>query len=316
MPVTLPVSFTRISTNGISLRVALGGEGPLVVLLHGFPETWWSWRHQIPALVEAGFRVAAVEQRGYGQSDAPHPIEAYDTVTLAEDIVGILKALGAERAHIVGHDWGSLVAWHFAWLHPELTASVTGMSVPWFGRGEVSAFDMLDRAWAGRFFYIRYFQAEGVAEAAFDADPARALRTMITYFGSRDLPTLPDDGRGLLDLVADPGLPAWLSPEDFAPYVEAFEHSGFRGPLNWYRNFQRTWELTADKGVGAIDRPALFISGDADPVISMAPGMVEAMHMLVADLRGAHFFPGSHWLPMENPAPVTETLVRFLRSFD
>lgn len=304
----------EIDTNGVVLKAVAMGEGPLVVLLHGFPESWYSWRHQMPALATAGYRVVALQQRGYTGSSAPDDVAAYDTVELAADVAGAIAALGEDSAFVIGHDWGCNVAWHIAWLHPERVRAVAGISVPWVGRPDAPVLDLLDQIFAGRFFYMRYFQQPGRAEADLEQDVPASLRRLIDYFGAgaEKYFQQADDGRGIGDRVADVPLPGWMSETEFIHYVEEFEQSGFRGPLNWYRNFTRTWERTAGKGPGVITRPAMFMAGESDPVIGMLPGMIDIMRQLIPDLQKVEIVPGTHWLPMEDPETVNRSLVAFL----
>lgn len=304
----------HIDTNGVRLKAAVQGEGPLVILLHGFPESWYSWRHQMSALANAGYQVVALQQRGYAGSTAPSDIAAYDAVELAADVAGAIEALGEQQAFVIGHDWGCNVAWHTAWLHPDCVRAVAGISVPWVGRPDAPVLDLLNQVFAGRFFYMRYFQQPGVAEADLEQNVAASLRRLIDFFGAGAARYFAesDDGRGLGDRVSDVPLPEWLSEDEFAHYVAEFEQSGFRGPLNWYRNFTRTWERTAGMGPGIITRPAMFLAGETDPVIGMMPGMIDAMRQLIPDLRKVELVPGTHWLPMEDPETVNRVLLEFL----
>jgi pimeloyl-ACP methyl ester carboxylesterase len=319
-------NFQLIETNGVRLRTVVEGKGPLVVLLHGWPQCWYLWRHQIAPLVEAGFQVAVPDQRGYGGSDRPAEIEAYNILELTSDVVGIADALGHERFIVVGHDWGAPVAWHTALLHPERVRAVAGLSVP-YTRGKART--MTQQEFHGdNFWYWVYFQQPGVAEAELEADIRKSLRTV--YFTvSGDLPAELRPGRKpvtakFLDGMSDPievngELPAWLTEEDLDYYVAQFEQSGFRGPLNWYRNIDRNIDLTPQLDsleTGKIEQPSFFIAGTKDPVLQFAGGRaVSMMDERVADMRGKVFIEGvGHWTPMERPAEATEALLGFLKT--
>ena len=310
--------FEFLETNSIRLRTVVEGEGPLVVLLHGFPQCWYLWRHQIDPLIEAGFRVAVPDQRGYGGSDRPATSDAYSIIELTNDVAGLVRALGYDSAILVGHDWGALVAWHMALLQPEKTRAVVGMSVPYV-RWRVGALTRQEN-FGDRFWYIAYFQTPGVAEAELEADVRKSLRT-IYHVVSGDAPPgaftpKPATARYLDGLVSPPQLPAWLSPEDLDYYVAQFESSGFRGPLNWYRNMDRNIELTPQLETAKIERPACFIAGKKDPVLSLGGGSwVTGMDAWFTDLRGKTFIDGAgHWVQLERPRELTSTLLEFLRS--
>ena len=312
--------FEMIETNGVRLRTVVEGRGPLVILLHGFPQCWYLWRHQIDPLVHAGFQVAVPDQRGYGGSDRPAAIEAYNVVDLSADVVGIADALGHERFLVVGHDWGAPVAWHTALLHAERVEAVAGLSVPYV-RGQAGTLTRQE-AFGDNFWYIVYFQTPGVAEAEFEADVRTTLR-LTYYVASGDAPAnawlvqKPATAK-FLDGLPDPAtLPAWLTEADLDYYVAQFERSGFRGPLNWYRNIDRNLELTPQLETAKIERPALFLAGKKDPVLSFGGGgWVDLMDHFVPDLRGKVYVDGAgHWVQMERPAAVTDALLGFLTEF-
>lgn len=309
----------EIATNGVRLRITEAGEGPLVLLLHGFPESAYSWRHQLRALAEAGYHAVAPDQRGYATSDAPQAIEAYDQVELAADVAGLIDAMGAERAVVVGHDWGAPVAYHTALLHPDKVRAVVGMSVPWGGRPSRPPLPRLHELFKDVFFYMIYFQTPGVAEAELETDTRRSLRTFF-YSASGDAPRgggftpHPPTAR-LLDTMSDCGdaLPRWLSPTDLDVYTADFTRSGFRGPLNWYRNFDRTWERTAALA-SRIEQPALFLVGDRDPVLAFTRGQLDRMRASVPHLANSIVLQGcGHWIQQERPDEVNAALIGFLR---
>jgi pimeloyl-ACP methyl ester carboxylesterase len=315
------IEHRSIETNGIRLHVAEAGDGPAVVLCHGWPETWYSWRHQIPALAAAGFRVLAPDMRGYGRSDRPEPIEAYTQLHIVGDMVGLLDALELREAVIIGHDWGAPAAWHSALMRPDRFSAVAGLSVPYRPRGKISAIDAFKLA-GMETIYMMYFQQPGVAEAEFERDVTRALRR-VYYSGSGSLP--PDKawhafvtpGKGLLDTTFDTEMPLpWLSTADLAEYARDFSASGFRGGFNWYRNLQRNWELMAPFAGAPIRQPSLFIAGTRDGVIRM-PGMrvrPEEMKPVLPGLRRSVLIEGAgHWVQQEAPDEVNALLVEFLR---
>ncbi|MGR3362555.1 MAG: alpha/beta fold hydrolase [Maritimibacter harenae] len=314
--------FERIETNGITLRAMVEGDGPLVVLVHGFPETWYSWRHQIPALTAAGFRVAAPDMRGYGGSDRPMPVEAYDMETMTADLAGLARALSDEPAVIIGHDWGAPLAWNAARLYPDTFRAVAGLSVPYTAPGDQAPIDLFRKLFTdkGRFFYQVYFQDEGVAEAELEADPEDSLIKFYSAWsgdvGPGGWPTDKPHGAGVLEGIARPEMPlSWLTQDDLDTYTADFERSGFRGPLNRYRNSRRDHAfLKAHPSNPVIQQPSLFIGGDRDPVLTMFRGdTAEILSRGLADLRGCHTLPGvGHWTQQEAPEAVNRLLIDWL----
>jgi pimeloyl-ACP methyl ester carboxylesterase len=315
-------NFQMIETSGIRLRTVVEGNGPLVILLHGWPQCWYLWRHQIAPLAEAGFQVAVPDQRGYGGSDKPAEIEAYNILELTSDVVGIADALGHEQFIVVGHDWGAPVAWHTALLHPQRVRAVAGLSVP-YTRWKARTLTQQE-FYGDNFWYMVYFQQPGVAEAELEADIRKSLRT-IYFTVSGDIPVEMRPGRKpasakFLDEMTDPDqLPAWLTEEDLDYYVAQYRQSGFRGPINWYRNIDRNIALTPQLDsleTGKIQQPAFFIAGTKDPVLQFHGGQsLAAMDKGMTDLRGKVLIEGAgHWVPMERPAEVNEALIGFLKS--
>ena len=306
------MSGRAITTNGVTLNVVVEGDGPPVVLAHGFPELAYSWRHQIPVLAAAGYTVIAPDQRGYGASSRPEPIEAYDIHHLTDDLLGVLDELGHHKAVFVGHDWGSMVVWHQSLLHPERVAGVVGMSVPFLRRGQVATTVALKAIFGDQFFYILYFQEPGVADADLARDPARTMRGMLAGLTALTAPSpLPADA-GFVDRLPQPDtLPDWLSQAELDHYVAAFTRTGFTGALNWYRNFDRNWETTADLDGAKVDVPSLFVGGTLDPVLVMSPPAV--MDGWLNDHRGTVLIEGAgHWLQQERPQQVNAALLEFL----
>jgi pimeloyl-ACP methyl ester carboxylesterase len=315
------VKHLTLVSNGLEMHLAEAGEGPLVVLCHGWPETWYSWRHQLPALAAAGYRAVAPDQRGYGRTERPEPIEAYDVFQLVGDIVGLVAALGEERAVVVGHDWGSVVAAHCALLRPDIFRAVALLSVPYLqrsasGRRPTAVMKYM----AGdNHFYQLYFQEPGVAEAELEADVRRTMRLLLCGV-SGDAPPqkrwrlMFDRSEKLLDSLACPeALPDWLAEEDLDVFAAEFERSGFRGGLNWYRNIDRNWELTSFLAGARIQQPALFAAGDADPVIQLYGRAIKSLERTMPGLRTNVMLEGAgHWLQQERPGRVNELLVEFL----
>ena len=306
-----------VRTAGTELEAWDAGTGPAVVLLHGFPELAYSWRHQVPVLAAAGFRVIALNQRGYGQSSRPHEIEAYDIDALASGVVGLMDALGVEQGVVIGHDWGAPVAWHTALRHPARVRAVGSLSVPHSRRAPGPPLSLM-RAAAGPDYihYIDYFQQEGLAEAEFEAD-VRASLLGFMWSISGDAPPgerfkpIPRGARFIDSVTVPRDLPAWLSNDDLAVYVDAFSASGFRGGLNWYRNVNRNWEITADIAGAVVTQPAMFVTGSRDPARN--PGAIERLTECVPDLRMVEVLPGcGHWTQQERPREVSSLLVRFL----
>jgi pimeloyl-ACP methyl ester carboxylesterase len=290
---------TSIDAGGLRMEVALAGSGPAVALLHGFPELWWSWRHQIPVLAEAGFSVVAPDMRGYGGTDAPDAIESYDVLTLAGDVLALMDALGHDRFAVVGHDWGANVAWELARSHPERVRAVAGLSVPFVPRAPAPPMAILRRH-LGDGFYMVWFQEPGVAEAALEADVRSTLRTQEVW-----------DAEWALRDGDDPPRPAFWTEADEARYVAAFTRTGFRGGLNWYRNVDRNWAVTEPVGERRIEQPALFVTGSRDPVRRFMPE--QAMDGWVTDLRGTVIIEGAgHWVQQQAPAEVEAALLPFL----
>ncbi|MGB0113637.1 MAG: alpha/beta hydrolase [Ilumatobacteraceae bacterium] len=310
---------TRIvDTGGAQLRVVDVGEGPTVVLAHGFPELAYSWRHQIAPLVNAGYRVLVPDQRGYGGSSRPDAVESYDIEALTGDLVALLDDIGVEKAAFVGHDWGSMVVWQTALLHADRVAAVVGMSVPFLPRGPVSPVTAMRAVFADNFFYILYFQEPGVADAELGADPGRTMRRLlagVTTAGEApaDLAAaFVNDGRGFVDRMPEPaGLPDWLRQDELDHYTAEFTRTGFTGGINWYRNFDRNWERTPQLDGARVTMPSLFIGGGADPVLVMSPPSTG--HAQLDDHRGDVIVEGAgHWVQQEAADEVNRALLDFL----
>jgi pimeloyl-ACP methyl ester carboxylesterase len=303
-PVADPApSVEQIDTGELSLRVTLAGpqDGPPVVLLHGFPELAYSWRHQLPALAGAGYRVIAPDVRGHGGSDAPEPVEAYDILRLTGDVVALLDVLGIERSVVIGHDWGADTAWKTAWIHPERISAVGGLSVPYVPRAPAPPLDIMRRH-LGEDFYIVWFQEPGVADAALARDVRRTLATPAVW-----------DAAWAADTDDDPPTPRWLGDEALAVYVREYERTGFTPGLNLYRNIDRNWRITEPYDERRIEQPALYLAGSRDPAARFMPPAVMDGH--VTDLRESVIVEGAgHWVQQQRPDEVNAALLRFLRS--
>jgi len=323
---TTEVTHRTVETNGIHMHLAEAGAGPLVLLCHGFPESWFSWRHQLAALAEAGFHAVAPDMRGYGRTDRPEAIDQYTLLQLVGDVVGLLDAIGAEQAVIAGHDWGAPVAWHAALMRSDRFRGVIGLSVPYRPRGPVRPTTVMPQT-DDAVFYQLYFQTPGVAEAEFEHDIPRFIRATL-YSISGEMPQrgpggmmVPRQG-GLLsrwatDFVDPPTLPSWLSEADVNFYAGEFARTGFRGGLNWYRNIDRNWELLAPFAGAKVMVPALYIAGDRDPVVAF-PGMdrlIPNLGNFVPQLRRTITLPGcGHWTQQERAAEVNGAIIDFLRA--
>ena len=297
--------------NGITMHIAEEGEGPLVLLLHGFPESWYSWRHQFQPLVVAGYRVVAPDQRGYGGTDRPDDIDAYSIFHLVGDVVGLIEALGEEQAVVVGHDWGAPVAWHTAMLRPDLVRGVVGLSVAPGPRSPVPPLTAA-RAQFGDDFYQIYFQEPGVADAELNHDPRTTFRKVL----GMGVDATPAPGTGFLGSMPDPAtLPDWLTEADIDAFVEQYKQNGFTGGLNWYRNIDRNWALTTPWQNAKVTPPALYITGDRDLVRGFyPPDFFDRLPHWVPNLRGIVDLPGcGHWTQQERPTEVNAALLNFLQ---
>jgi pimeloyl-ACP methyl ester carboxylesterase len=321
-----------IESNGIHLNIAEKGSGPLVLLVHGFPESWYSWRHQIDALAAAGFHAVAPDMRGYGKSDQPEAIDQYTIFHLVGDVVGILDALQTPRAAIVGHDWGATVAWQAALMRPDRFRAVVSLSVPFRPRAKVKPTSIMPRTENAQFYQL-YFQEPGRAEAEFERDPRWTIRNML--FGASgdgiaaaraaaaasgkapSLGMVPNGGGFLQGPGAPATLPPWLSEADIDFYGAELKRSGFRGALNYYRNIDRNWELQGSFSGATVTIPALYVAGDRDFVVSF-PGtdqLLANLKTFVPALQKIQMIPGcGHWTQQERPNEVNAAIIDFLRS--
>lgn len=317
--------FRMIDTGEVTLRCAIEGSGPLAIMVHGFPESWYSWRHQLGPVAAAEFTACAIDVRGYGGSDKPRRVEDYTLEKIADDLIGLGEALvPGEPIVLIGHDWGAPIVWNTAFTRPDRVRAVAGLSVPFSGAPQRPFTEIFREAFTskGRFFYQEYFQQPGVAEAEAEADPRGWVRKMM-YSISGDVPEgdywNKEAGatflQGLPD-VADPaGLPAWLSDADLSFYEGEFKASGFRGPLNRYRNHEADFEwLRAWQGK-QLEQPSLFIGGSRDPATTLFGAVadpVALMRMSAPRVEG-HVLDGcGHWTQQERPDEVNALLLDWL----
>lgn len=322
-----------VDARGTRIHCVEEGSGPLVLLVHGFPESWYSWRHQLPVVAGAGFRAVAIDVRGYGRSSAPLEVEAYGMLQHVSDNLGVVEALAGPGtpAIVVGHDWGAPIAANSALLRPDIFSAVALLSVPYSppgGRRPTEAFARMAEAASHvtgqeEEFYINYFQEPGRAEREIEPDVRSWLRGFYAG-GSGERTARPDGGtmatvpkgKRMRDRFSVPDeLPAWLSEADLDFYVQEFERTGFRGALNRYRNIDRDWqELQPWKGQ-AIGVPALFIGGEKDGPTQWGSRAIARFPETLPLLRGSHILPGSgHWLQQERADDVNRILVDWLKS--
>jgi pimeloyl-ACP methyl ester carboxylesterase len=315
------ISHLTVDTGVLRMHVAASGpdDGPTVLLCHGFPECWYSWRHQLAALGNAGYHVLAPDQRGYGRTDAPPAVDAYTQLHLMGDLVGLLDALGIATATVVGHDWGAPVAWNAALLRPDRFPAVAGLSVPCGQPGAPGGTAGLRRALGDAFLYVLYFQDEGVAEAELDADVRGTLRRTL-YSLSGDIPLdarrfFDPRARCFNDLVTEPdALPEWLTEDDLDIFTQEFERVGtFRHGLNWYRCIDRNAQLMAPFAGAKLAQPALFVGADRDVIFGQTRESVLATRQWVPGLRDPVWIEDcGHWIQQEEPVQLNDALLAFL----
>ena len=315
------VSFTTVRNGDIDLRLATLGSGPLILCIHGWPELWISWRHQMEHFARLGFTVAAMDVRGYGGSSKPTDIAAYRLSELCGDAAAVIDALGEGQAIVFGHDWGAPIAWNTARLHAAKVRAVAGLSVPYLPIGPTSSTELWTQLYADRFFYQTYFQKPGVAEAEFGANTAKSLR-MIFFGISGDgaglfLQDKPADARFLDGLIDPDPFPSWMSAEELATYTEAIEAGGWHGPLNRYRAQELDAAELGERPDPILTQPATFIAGELDAVRNFVPGLdlFSFAPESCADFRGSTIVPGAgHWVQQEAPAAVNAALQAFVES--
>lgn len=311
-----------VTANGIRIHLVEAGKGPLVLMVHGFPESWYSWRHQLHALPDAGFHAAAIDVRGYGRSSAPSAINEYRMLKHVGDNLGVVEALGETSAIIFGHDWGAPIAANSALLRPDVFRAVALLSVPYSPRGPRRPTEAFRLMGGKEEFYIEYFQQPGRAEAEFEPD----VRTWLLgfYFGASGdasapagggtMATIPHGGKMRDRLTIPEKLPAWLTAEDLDFYAGEFERTGFTGGLNRYRNVDRDWEDFAAFHGRPITVPSLFIGGQKDGPTQWGAAAIANFSKTMPAIRGSHILPGcGHWVQQERAREVNELLVKFVK---
>lgn len=314
-----PITHCSVDVGGARIHWAECGSGPVALMVHGFPESWYSWRNQLPALAAAGYRAVAIDVRGYGRSSKPRSVDDYRMVRVIADVVGVIGALGSDDVTIIGHDWGAPIAWNTALLRPDLLRGVAGLSVPYTPPSRDQRPLARMRAMAGNDeFYVEYFQEPGRAEAEIEVDVRRWLLGFY-WCASGDVVSGPNisivpRGKQLKDQFVYPAaMPAWMSDADLDVYAREFEYSGFFGPLCRYRNVDRDWEDLAGFAGQPITIPALFIGGDRDgPTIWGRPA-IERFPQTLPKLTRSEILPGcGHWTQQERPAATNDLLIEFL----
>jgi pimeloyl-ACP methyl ester carboxylesterase len=305
------------TVNGIRYHYAESGVGPLVIMLHGFPELWYSWRHQLTALAKAGYHAVAPDLRGFGESQVTEKVEDYSLINHAKDIKGLIDHLEDTQATIIGHDWGANLMWIMPMLYPDIIKAVISLSIPFYPEPRDPE---KVKAWGNdKFNFMRYFENPGLTEAEFNDDPKRFF-TLFFYGLSGDAPrgiidTLylgkPSDAK-LLDEFPEPDhLPSWMSPEDLNYYVSAYRKTGITPALNFYRNGKRDYGPLKEIYKKGIKQPALFIGGSEEAAVRF--GSLEPMKGTMPNLKKTIVLPGcGHWLQQERTMEVNKAIIEFL----
>ena len=323
------VEFKVVESNGINIRLAMMGEGPLVIFCHGWPESWYSYRYQLPAVADAGFKAVAYDVRGYGESDKPHEIEAYTMRNMTNDVVGIIDALGYDTAITIGHDWGGPIALNTAALNEDRISATGTLSVPFMGRGPMPTLDLWKEIYKDRFFYQLYFQKEGIAEEEFESDLSRALFMTYTNSDGRGMkfnfeksqsglvPEKTKDSTFLEGMEIFEDFPNWFTKEDLDYFVSQFEISGLRGPFNRYRAQNIDWHEIPELEGKILEQPAFFVTGTLDPVNFFVPSdqsLVDRIGPNYKNLIFAEELEGvGHWTQQEAPEEVNTFILNFLK---
>lgn len=314
-----------IDTNGVRYFIKETGhkDGPLILFLHGFPDSWYSWKHQLEAMAAAGYHAIAPDMLGCGETDAPADIDRYSQDEMAKDIVGIIDALGYDQAIIVGHNLGASLTWQISLLYPEKVKAVVALSIPYGGRALARPVEHMRKVFGEKFFYILYFQEEGVAESEFDADVRDTLLRIYfslsaegseraSQFVASDNPITAE--RYLDTAMLPEKLPDWLTEEDLTYYVSRYEKGSFRGIINWYRCLDIYWDRTEHLAGKKITQPTLFIAGKTDPITYMVRKAIDRLPEMVEDLRGIEYFDNcGHWISCEQTEMLNERLLEFVK---
>ncbi|MFC9648858.1 alpha/beta fold hydrolase [Streptomyces sp. NPDC059892] len=322
-PAQVPdVTHRLVDVPGGRIHLVEQGTGPLVLLIHGFPESWYSWRHQLPVLAAAGFRAVAVDVRGYGRSSKPHDIEAYRMLAHVADNVGVVRALGEETAVVVGHDWGSTIAANTALLRPDVFTAVGLLSVPYAPRGGFRPTDAFSLMGGPEEFYVSYFQRPGRAEAEIERDVRGWLAGFYAALSGDAVapadggdPHFVPAGGKLSDRFPDASPPSWLGEADLDVYADEFERTGLTGALNRYRNMDRDWEDLAAWHGAPIIQPSLFIGGALDASTTWLADAIAAYPTTLPGLVSSHILDGcGHWVQQERADEVNRLLTDWLRA--
>ena len=325
------MEFKFIDTNGITLRAAVEGEGPLIIMVHGCPESWFSWRRQIPIIAEAGYKVVAIDVRGYGGSDKPHAIEEYTLKKIGADIVGIIDFFEEDQAILIGHDWGGPIVWYTSLLNENRISAVAGLSVPYFPQREVSPLDAFEVIYKDKFFYQLYFQKEGVAESEFEPDLRKYLESTYFSIDARGMKKQFENplnamnkgpnAKYLDDVVEFESYPDWINKDEMNYLINEFENSGMRGPLNRYRAQKIDFEELKDFRDKKLKQPAALMVGSLDPVnFFIGDGYKDTEHLkevfepVYENLIKTELINDvGHWTQQEAPEEVNRFLIDFLK---
>jgi epoxide hydrolase A/B len=313
----MEIAHQRRKVNGVEIHYAEVGEGPLVVMLHGFPELWYSWRHQLVPLAHAGYRVVAPDLRGFGQSEVSARTEDYSLLSHAQDMTALIATLG-DQPVLVGHDWGANLMWALAVLHPRLARALVGVSIPFYPQPRDPA--QIKASSRGHFNFAAYFARPGAAEAEFESDPRRFFRTFL-YGLSGEAPRgtvdalylgKPEDAALLDGFPPPPARVSWLTEEDLEVYVSSFRRTGLKGALGFYRNIEADYPRLRDAYHATITQPVLFVGGAEEAAVRF--GSIEPMRGALANLREVLLLPGcGHWVQQERPAEFNRALLAFLK---
>ena len=325
------MEFKFIDTNGITLRAAVEGEGPLIIMVHGCPESWFSWRRQIPVIAEAGYKVVAIDVRGYGGSDKPHAIEEYTLKKIGADIVGIIDFFEEDKAILIGHDWGGPIVWYTSLINENRISAVAGLSVPYFPQREVSPLDAFEVIYKDKFFYQLYFQKEGVAESEFEPDLRKYLESTYFSIDARGMKKQFENplnamnkgpnAKYLDDVVEFESYPDWINEDEMNYLINEFENSGMRGPLNRYRAQKIDFEELKDFRDKKLKQPAALMVGSLDPVnFFIGDGYKDTEHLkevfepVYENLIKTELIKDvGHWTQQEAPEEVNRFLLDFLK---
>jgi pimeloyl-ACP methyl ester carboxylesterase len=325
------IEHLQLEANGVSLHLACQGDGPLVVMCHGYPGLWYSWRHQMPALARAGYRAVALDMRGYGRSSRPQAVEAYGLDHLSADVLAVLEHFGEHQAVLLGHDFGANLAWYMAVYYPQRLRGIAPLCVPYdmelAGGGDMLPSELYAAIAENHFFHMHYYQAPGLAESHLVGREREFLERLFWALSAKEellnWENFPSEGIHYIDALAPPAEPlpwSWLSKEDMDYYEQEYLAAGpakaFAGGANAYRVMDYNWRLTRDRAHAEITLPTLWVGGEKDPVVTLAgDGPFDHMQSKVSDLRGPTLLPGAgHFIQQEQPEMLNDLLLEFLAS--